>query len=65
MIIGITGSFGAGKGAVAEYLVEHKGFKHLSVRTLLTKEIEKRGLPLDRDSMAAVANQLRKEAGLQ
>ena len=59
MIIGITGTLGAGKGTIAEYLVENKGFKHFSVRDFLTEEIKKRGLPVNRDSMVVVANDLR------
>jgi dephospho-CoA kinase len=58
MIIGITGTIGAGKGTVVEYLIQ-KGFKHYSVRAFLTEEIQKRGLPVDRNSMRAVANDLR------
>ena len=63
MIIGLTGSFGAGKGSVANYLVNKKGFSHFSARALITEEIKKRGLPLDRDTMTIVANDLRKVGG--
>ena len=63
MIIGITGSFGAGKGYVADYLVQKKGFAHFSARSLITKEIERRGLIVDRDTMIVVANDLRKQGG--
>ena len=63
MIIGITGSFGAGKGYVADYLVKKKGFAHFSARTFITHEIEKRGLPVNRDTMTVVANDLRKQGG--
>lgn len=63
MIIGLTGSFGAGKGCVADYLVQQKGFAHYSARTFITKEIEKRGLLVSRDSMIEVANDLRKMHG--
>ncbi len=63
MIIGLTGSFGAGKGAVANYLVKQKNFAHLSARDFIIKEIEKRGLPINRDSMAEVANDLRQTNG--
>ncbi|MFW5746550.1 MAG: AAA family ATPase [Nanoarchaeota archaeon] len=59
MIIGITGTLGAGKGTVVEYLVEKKGFAHFSVRQYLTGIIKRRDLPLNRDSMVAVANELR------
>jgi dephospho-CoA kinase len=34
-IIGITGTIGAGKGTVVEYLVGQKGFDHYSVRSFL------------------------------
>lgn len=40
IIIGITGTLGAGKGTVVEYL-KTKGFKHFSVREFLTQEIKK------------------------
>ncbi len=59
LIIGITGTLGAGKGTIVEYLKQKKDFRHYSVRAFLIKEIEKRGLPVNRDSMTAVANQLR------
>lgn len=63
MIIGITGSFGAGKGVVADYLVQKKGFAHFSARGFITEEIKKRGLPVNRDSMIEVANDLRAHGG--
>jgi dephospho-CoA kinase len=59
LIIGITGTLGAGKGTVVEYLVEKKGFAHYSVRAFLLREIKRRGLPENRDSMVLVANELR------
>lgn len=58
MILGITGSFGAGKGAVVDYLTQ-KGFAHFAARSFLIEEIERRGMPVNRDSMALVANDLR------
>jgi dephospho-CoA kinase len=58
-IIGITGTLGAGKGTIVEYLVKEKGFKHFSVRDYLTTEIKRRGLTVNRDSMTMVANDLR------
>ena len=36
MIIGITGTLGAGKGTVVDFLKE-KGFRHFSVRDYLIK----------------------------
>ena len=63
MIVGITGTLGAGKGAIAEYLVKKKGFKHLSVREFLNKELVKRKLTLNRDNLVSVGNELRKNFG--
>jgi dephospho-CoA kinase len=63
LIIGITGTLGAGKGTLVEYLVEKKGFIHFSVRGFLLEEIRRRGMPENRDSMFTLANELRMEHG--
>ena len=62
IIIGITGTIGAGKGTIVELLIK-KGFKHYSVRDFLVEEIKKRGLEINRDTMTATANSLREEFG--
>lgn len=62
MIIGITGTLGAGKGTVVEYLLK-KNFKYFSVRDFLVEEILKRGLESNRENMVAVANDLRTKFG--
>lgn len=59
LIIGITGTLGAGKGTIVEYLINQKGFNHFSVRQFLIKQIKTQGLIVNRDSMAHVANELR------
>ncbi len=61
IIIGITGTIGSGKGVVVAYLCEKYGFVHYSVRNFLVAEIERRGLPMNRDSMALVGNDLREK----
>ncbi len=58
-VIGITGTIGAGKGTVVDYLMKEKGFSHYSVRGFLTREIIRRGMEVNRDSMVVVANDLR------
>ncbi len=58
MILGITGTIGAGKGTVVEYL-KKKGFIHYAARDFIVEEIKRRGLPVNRDSMTLVANDLR------
>ena len=59
IIIGITGTLGAGKGTIVEYLVQHEAFTHFSVRDFLTEEVKRRGMELNRDSLTSVANELR------
>src|SRR6218665_3245311 len=58
-IIGITGTIGAGKGTIVEYLQSNYGFVHYSMRGFLTQIIKEKNLPLNRDSMVIVANELR------
>ena len=60
MIIGITGTFGSGKGTVVEYLVEKKGFKRFAVSdTFLVCEAIKRGREPDRQARHDIANEYR------
>jgi len=63
IIIGITGTLGAGKGTVVDYLLKEKGFKHYSARVFITEEINRRGLPINRDSMVQVGNEMREAKG--
>ena len=62
MIVGITGTLGAGKGTIVEYLLK-KNFKHFSVREFLVGEISKRGLESNRGNMVLVGNDLRARFG--
>lgn len=62
MIIGITGTFAAGKGTIVKFLQKH-GYKHYSARKFITKEIIKRNLEVNRDTMIMVANDLRENFG--
>jgi len=59
IIFGITGTLGAGKGTIVEYLISKYNFEHYSVRSYLIERIEEKGLPVNRDSMVVVANELR------
>ncbi len=59
IIIGLTGTLGAGKGTVVAYLTE-KGFAHYSARRFIETEITRRGLPINRDTMTEISNDLRR-----
>ena len=61
-IIGVTGTNGAGKGTVVEYLQE-LGFAHYSVSGFIAEEVERRGLPVNRPNLITTANGLRTRFG--
>jgi len=63
VMFGITGTNGAGKGTVVEYLEKEKNFEHFWVTGLIIEEIVKRNMPVNRDSMIVVANDLRSKFG--
>jgi len=62
MIIGITGTDGAGKGTAVEYLAT-KGFTHYSSRSFIVAEIQRLGLESTRNQMRLTANELRAKYG--
>lgn len=62
MIIGITGTLGAGKGTVVEYL-KTKGFIHYSARDFFVEEVKRRNLTVNRDTITETANDLRTKNG--
>ena len=63
IIIGITGTIGAGKGTVVDYLKKHHRFAHFSARQFLYKLIDEKGLERNRDNLTSTANALRKKDG--
>jgi len=63
IIIGITGTLGAGKGTIVEYLIEKRSFLHFSALAFLLEEIRRQKLQENRDSMFTLANHLRAQNG--
>jgi dephospho-CoA kinase len=60
MIIGLTGTNGAGKGSIGKYL-QMKGFAYHSLSDIIREEADKRGLEKTRDNMRVLGNELREE----
>ena len=63
IVIGITGTLGAGKGTVVDYLVNKQGFKHYSVGGYLKDILLKKHLEPNRDNLRTIANQIREKYG--
>lgn len=62
MIIGITGSYGAGKDSAAEIL-QKMNFFHISFSDMIREEIRNRKEKITRDRLITVGNELRKTFG--
>jgi dephospho-CoA kinase len=63
MIIGLTGTFAAGKDEAARYLEEEKGFEHYSTADILREKVREEGLDTNRETLRVFVNSLRKEKG--
>jgi len=59
IIIGVTWTLWAGKWTLVKHLVQAYWYKHLSVRAYLIQKILQRWLPINRDNMLLIANELR------
>jgi dephospho-CoA kinase len=62
-IIGISGTNGAGKDTLADWLAD-QGWLFVSVSDLLREELNKRGLPIERENLRNLSAQWRREFGL-
>ncbi|MFP4401418.1 MAG: AAA family ATPase [Candidatus Woesearchaeota archaeon] len=62
MIIGITGTHGAGKGTIVKFL-KKKGFIHCSATSLINEFLDKEGMAHSRDDMRFMANKMRADHG--
>ncbi len=63
MLIGLTSRNAAGKDEVARYLVDRHGFRSFSLSDVLRRALERAGIALSRQTLAAEGNRLRAEKG--
>lgn len=63
-LIVLTGLARSGKDTVADYLQEQHGFKKLVFSDFLKAEVKKRGLPISKENLALVGDELRKQKGM-
>jgi len=61
--IGVTGTFCAGKDSFAKYLVEEKGFSHISLSDIIREELKVRGVEATRESLRVIGNEMREKEG--
>lgn len=62
-IVGLSGTFASGKDTLADYLVTHHNFMHLSTGDLVREEAMRLRGSIERPVLFEVANQLRREKG--
>jgi dephospho-CoA kinase len=63
MIIGLTGSYCAGKDMIAEYLVAARGFIHYSLSDELRAELQRQGIAPVRENLIRIGTELRASRG--
>lgn len=61
MIVGVTGTLGAGKGSVVDFLVTNKGLAHISVTDFMRSVAKERGILPDRMTFHDIANEYRSQ----
>lgn len=63
-LIGLAGTNGSGKDTVGQILADQHGYLFISVTDVLRKELEKRGLEINRENMRNVGNEWRRTQGV-
>jgi dephospho-CoA kinase len=61
MIVGMSGTNGAGKDTGADYLVKNHGFMHVSTGEILKAEADRLGMGKDRPTLINIGIDLRKQ----
>ncbi len=62
MIIGLTGRIASGKGSAVKFFSE-KNFKNVTISDLIKQELIKRGIPVTRENLQDIGDEVRREEG--
>ncbi|MDR2772054.1 MAG: AAA family ATPase [Elusimicrobiota bacterium] len=63
MIIGLTGSFCAGKDTIAEYIVTKNNFFHFSLSDIIREAMKNEGVEPTRENLIVFGTKMREENG--
>jgi dephospho-CoA kinase len=63
MIVGVTGFFAAGKDTVADYLVEDRRFRHISLSDLIRQTLRDEGREVNIPNLTETGTRIRRERG--
>ena len=63
IFIALTGTIGSGKNCVSEYLISKYGFSFAAGSNIIAAEAVSRGIPVTRENMRAIANEMRAQDG--
>lgn len=63
MIIGLSGTPASGKDTVGSYLVEKKGFNHVSLSAVLRSVLKEKGIEINAENLNKVGNSMAEDYG--
>jgi cytidylate kinase len=62
-LIGISGTNGSGKDSLGHMLAERYGWLFVPATDILRTELQKQGLPIERENLRNLGNEWRREYG--
>jgi len=62
-VIGLCGEIGAGKDVFADYLVRKKGYQKIVMSEVVTEELKKLKLPINREEMQKLSKEYKQKYG--
>jgi cytidylate kinase len=63
-LLGISGTNGAGKDSIGEFLASHHNWLFVSVTEILRDELRRRDMPIEREHLRSLSAEWRKQYGL-